>query len=220
MPKSTRKAFLVVTRYGRSDWILIGSAAVFLVLMLGDWRRVRKAVAAAWVEVGTIAAFLFFAVAASGITVNIAKQLIGRARPRLLPNSGPFTFEPFAFDSMYQGFPSGHSQVMGAVAAVAFLVAPRWSFLVVVPAFGIALTRIIVSAHYPSDVLAGLVLGGGFTWLYAVALAEAGIGFSIQPNGRIRSHTMAMRRVGAPAMVRGLWKALFGWSVKRERPSA
>lgn len=217
LPKPTKKLFRAITRYGKSDWILVSSALVFIVLMFGDWTRVRKVVAAAWAEVGTIAAFLFFAVAGSGITVNIIKQLIGRGRPSLLPDQGPLAFDPFAFEAAYQGFPSGHAQVMGAVACVAVLVLGRWSFIVVIPALVIAVSRVIVGAHYPGDVIAGLVLGAGFTWLYAVAVAEAGIGFTITPAGRIEPKARAIRRAGAGRMASGLGQAFFGAPVNAKR---
>jgi membrane-associated phospholipid phosphatase len=215
LSKPTRKFFRGVTRYGKSDWILIGSGLVFVLLLFGDWRRATRSVAAAWAEIGTIAAFLFFAVAGSGITVNIVKQIVGRGRPNLLPDHGPLAFDPFAFDAAYQGFPSGHSQVMGAVACVAVLVLRRWALIVVIPALIVAASRVIVGAHYPADVLTGLVLGAGFTWLYAVALAEAGVGFVIRPDGRIAAKTVAIRKAGIADMAGGLWKAFFG-----ARPSA
>jgi undecaprenyl-diphosphatase len=210
LSKPTRRVFKAITRYGKADWILIGSALVFVLLCFGDWRRVARSIAAAWAEVGTIAAFLFFAVAGSGILVNIVKQLVGRGRPSLLPDHGPFAFDPFAFEAAYQGFPSGHSQVMGAVGCVAVLVLRRWSFIVVIPALAVAASRVIVGAHYPADVLAGLVLGAGFTWLYAVAMAEAGVGFVIAPDGRIGAKTAAIRKAGIASMAGGLWRAFFG----------
>ena len=205
-----RHGFQIITRYGKSDWLLWLSFVVCLVLFCGDWARTTRRRAAAWSEVGTIAGFLFFSVATSGIVLNIVKQFVGRARPRLLPAEGPFSFDPFMFDYAYQSFPSGHAQVMGALAATAIVVAPRYSIVVVLPCLAVAASRVIVSAHYPSDVLAGLALGAGFTWLYAVALAKAGAGFQFRPDGMVVARTSAIRKSGAGAMLAGLWSALAG----------
>jgi undecaprenyl-diphosphatase len=205
-----RHVFFVITRYGKSDWLLISSAIVVLVLIAGDWSRTSRLVAAAWTEVGLIAGFLFFSVAASGISVNIIKQFIGRARPRLLGTEGPLSLDPFSFQSVFAGFPSGHAQVMGALAATAVLVAPRYAAIVVIPCLLIAASRVIVGAHYVSDVLAGFIFGAGFTWLYAVALASIGVAFARLPNGFVVARTGAIRKAGIGRMLAGLGSAFVG----------
>jgi undecaprenyl-diphosphatase len=206
---SVRHFFGVITRYGKSDWLLISTAIICLILLVCDWTRTSRLVAAAWSQVGFIAAFLFFAVAASGISVNIIKQVIGRARPRLLPAEGPLSFDPLAFQSVFQGFPSGHAQVMGALAMTAFLVTPRYAVIVLIPCLMVAASRVIISAHYVSDVLAGWVFGAGFTLLYAVAFAQAGVGFYRRSDGMVLARTGAIRAAGFGRMFAGLWSALF-----------
>jgi undecaprenyl-diphosphatase len=210
------RAFGIITRFGKSDWVLWPTIIGFVVILCGDWRRVAKRVAAAWREVAAIAAFLFFSVAISGILVNIIKQFVGRARPPAL--EGPFSFDSFTYHYLHQAYPSGHSQVVGAVAVVALLVAPRYGLLVVLGCLVIAVSRVMVNAHYPSDVLAGLALGGGFAWLYARALAGVGIGFDLRANGSIVARTRAIREVGVAAMVRGLSTALIGLPRPAENP--
>lgn len=205
-----RHDFQIITRYGKSDWLLIVAAVVCMILLFCDWTRTSRLIATAWSEVGFIAAFLFFAIATGGISVNIIKQFVGRARPRLLPGEGPLSFDPFAFQSSFQSFPSGHAQVMGALAATAVLVSPRYAAVVVVPCLIVAASRVIVGAHYVGDVLAGLLLGAGFAWLYAVAFAEVGIGFYRDGNGAILARTAAIKRAGAGPMFKGLWSALIG----------
>jgi membrane-associated phospholipid phosphatase len=210
------RAFRIITRFGKSDWVLWSTIIGFVVILCGDWSRVGKRVAAAWREVAIIAAFLFFSVAISGILVNIIKQFIGRARPPAL--EGPFSFDPFTYHYLHQAYPSGHSQVAGALAAVALLVAPRYGLLVVLGCLVIAVSRVMVDAHYPSDVLAGLALGGGFAWLYAKALAGVGIGFDLRPNGSPVARTRAIREAGARVMLRGLSTALTGLPRPAENP--
>jgi undecaprenyl-diphosphatase len=57
-------------------------------------------------------------------------------------------------------FPSGHALHLGAFAVASRLIVPRrWRWVVWLGAFGLASTRVILLAHWLSDVLAGLTLG-------------------------------------------------------------
>ena len=56
-------------------------------------------------------------------------------------------------------FPSGHALHMGALASAAGALPPRPRRLIRVVAAALSLTRIVVLAHWASDVVAGFVLG-------------------------------------------------------------
>jgi len=117
-------------------------------------------------------------VALSGLISNIVKRAIGRPRPELFGDQGLFSFNPFMHNSDYESFPSGHATTDGAFwTALALLFPPlRWPFLL----FGLylALTRVFVGAHYPSDVTVGFGWGMWFAFLVAVLFARHGIVFS------------------------------------------
>lgn len=92
------------------------------------------------------------------------KHLVARHRPVLA--------EPFAHASGWS-FPSGHAlgsaALWGSLAVVAAARLGRAIALAVavtVPVL-IAVTRVLLGVHYPSDVVAGLAIG----WLVAAALA-------------------------------------------------
>lgn len=68
-------------------------------------------------------------------------------------------------------FPSGHTSSAFATATSLSLTYPKW--YVIVPAFSwagtVGYSRMHLGVHYPSDVLAGAVLGAGSSWLtYAI----------------------------------------------------
>ena len=64
-------------------------------------------------------------------------------------------------------FPSGHTSVAFSTATSLFLAYKKW--YVAVPAFTYAATvgysRMYLGVHYPTDVLAGAVIGAGSAWL-------------------------------------------------------
>lgn len=90
------------------------------------------------------------------VAANTVGQLVGRLRPyevsseiaRLIPP--PLTAH---------AFPSGHTAVAFAFAAALTFGSPGWGMLALVAAAGVGIGRVFAGVHYPSDVLAGAVLG-------------------------------------------------------------
>lgn len=60
-------------------------------------------------------------------------------------------------------FPSDHLMISGAVTLTLFYVSKRLGFISLFVALLLAFARVYVGAHYPQDVLAGLVLGGAIS---------------------------------------------------------
>lgn len=105
------------------------------------------------------------AVVGSGILVQIIKHLVGRARPRMtLP---PWEHIGPSFDSDLHSFPSGHTTTSFALAAVLASRFPRQAWIFYTVAGLVGLGRVVGGSHYPSDVLAGALLGLGVGWILA-----------------------------------------------------
>ena len=107
-------------------------------------------------------AFLLALIAGLFIVASL-KVLIGEPRPRPLPSA----------DFLSEGaFPSGHTFRAAMIAAY---VSDRWKKLAPLAwtyAVGIALTRLLLHYHWPSDVLFSLFLA---PWVYSVAKAVVGV---------------------------------------------
>ncbi|MDI6801159.1 MAG: phosphatase PAP2 family protein [Thermodesulfovibrionales bacterium] len=96
------------------------------------------------------------AVVFSGILVQVFKHIIGRPRPRLHDLwgiVGPTLAK--GFDSL----PSGHTTTSFALAVVTARYFPKIKFPVFLIVSGVAIARVGLGSHYPSDVSAGIILG-------------------------------------------------------------
>lgn len=110
--------------------------------------------------------FVFIAIALSGILVNILKIVVGRGRPRTIDNEGWFAFQPFTFDSDFASLPSGHANTVFVLATLLVLALPQWRLLIWSVAAWLALTRVLIGAHFFADIIAGAALGIASTlWL-------------------------------------------------------
>lgn len=126
--------------------------ALFAVLLVAGWWTARRSgdpkrmAAALWAGLG--------AAAAVGINQPIV-DAVHEARPYtaipgllvLADRSGDFAF------------PSDHATMAGAIAVGLFLVSRRLGWVATAAAGLIAFARVYIAAHYPQDVIAGLLLG-------------------------------------------------------------
>lgn len=76
----------------------------------------------------------------------------------------PFTFDPAGLPS-WSSFPSDHAVLFFAIATGVFLVSRRIGlFLYLYTTLFILLPRVFVGIHYPTDILAGALLGWGLSY--------------------------------------------------------
>jgi membrane-associated phospholipid phosphatase len=171
-----------ITDIGRSHWYLVPAAMLFFTLSFIDWTRAGFRGRARLLLLFGQAAFVFAAVALSGIAANILKFMFGRARPISIDELGAWHLDPFSIGYAFASFPSGHSTTVGAVTAIFILWYPRYWLVIAEIGVVLAATRIAALAHYPSDVAAGLLLGFTATVVLARFLASRRVVFRLQPG--------------------------------------
>lgn len=113
--------------------------------------------------------FLFAAVAGTGLAANLLKFLFARPRPRLFFAEGLYGFELFRMStsSAWGSLPSGHSTTAWTLVIAVHLLTRSGPAAAAVAqaAFLVSLSRVLLTAHYVSDVIAGAAFGGAATWL-------------------------------------------------------
>lgn len=99
-------------------------------------------------------------VAAAGVLDQILKNVTCRARPTT-PGAGTFfaRFPCFPAPYAYASFPSGHATTAFAAALILAFWYPRQAGVFMGLAVLVALSRVMLGSHFPSDVLAGSLLG-------------------------------------------------------------
>jgi membrane-associated phospholipid phosphatase len=118
--------------------------------------------------IGVRTFFVFASVGISGIVADILKPIFGRARPLLELRDGIYGFAPFTnAGALWNGMPSGHATTAFALAFCLAKIAPRGRILWFLYALLLASSRVMVDAHYLSDVLAGAALGWLTTTLFS-----------------------------------------------------
>ncbi|HEY1473920.1 MAG TPA: phosphatase PAP2 family protein [Pseudolabrys sp.] len=191
-------SFDQITDFGKSGWFLWPLGILFLGLAARPTlpRVPQLVLAAVMVRLG----FLFAAIAVPGLFTNIVKHIFGRARPLVGGSLDPYLFSPFTWPAAYASLPSGHATTAASVLVAFGLLWPRAHTVLWIYALPIAASRVAVTAHYPSDVLAGAVVGVVGALLVRRWFALRGLGFSIAPDGILhQKQGPSLRRVKAVA---------------------
>ena len=145
-PVSLRRFMEVVSRVG--DWpahVVLGVILVTIAWFSGSKRWARIFVA------------MLIACALAGVVARAGKIAIGRPRPSVYSEQ---TWNGPSLRAKFNAFPSGHTASSTAFF-VTILFAAGWRIatpFLLIPLL-IALSRMIVAAHYLSDVVGGLAVG-------------------------------------------------------------
>lgn len=141
----------IVTQAGDSMWYFILLIPAFILTRF-IWKNEQ------W---SARILFLLFSLILSGVLNTGIKWLAGRNRPLILFEDGVFGFDFFKIAFLYEStsFPSGHAVTAFTLATAISFISPRWSVVAFVVAVLIALSRVLLTAHYLSDVIAGAAVG-------------------------------------------------------------
>lgn len=139
------KIFPVLTLFGEGGIFWIAIAFVFLF-----FKKTRKTgiMMGAALLIG-----VFF------VNVVLKIYVFGRVRPYDLAN--PISINPCMLTKMTAdtSFPSGHSLASFECATVLMYKNRKWGIAALVIAIAVALSRLYLCVHFPTDVIGGVILG-------------------------------------------------------------
>jgi membrane-associated phospholipid phosphatase len=178
--------FNELTDFGKAEWFLVPTGILLVAIAAMGSPALGRTAYLVLISLAARTGFVFMAVALPSLFATIVKRLIGRARPLRIENAD-IHFAPFSWRTDFASLPSGHSTTAfaGAVALGALFPRARvalWTYAVI-----IALSRVVLTAHFPSDVLAGAVVGGCGALLVRRWFATRRLAFSLRPDGSIRA---------------------------------
>ncbi|UPT83804.1 phosphatase PAP2 family protein [Bradyrhizobium barranii subsp. apii] len=174
----------ILTDFGKDEYVLsvLGGTLVLLALVAAGLHGTRRGLL---LGLGTRLQFMFLSVALSVFVAEILKYLIGRGRPFVSGKADPFNFIPFEGAGAYASLPSGHAVTAFALAFAVSALWPRLRVFMFTYAIVILLTRLVLLAHHPSDVVAGALVGMVGAMAVRYWFAARRLGFAIRADGTI-----------------------------------
>jgi membrane-associated phospholipid phosphatase len=155
---SLRRFFEIATKFGdATGWLIVLAAVILASLIMARMPRFQeirdRLRAHAW-----NCWFVILTCLVSGAIHHVLKVVIGRYRPRYLFSEDLYGLSPMNFEIARNSFPSGHTQTIVSICFALYLVYPRpWPIYLALAAL-VAASRVILGAHYPSDVVGGAYL--------------------------------------------------------------
>jgi membrane-associated phospholipid phosphatase len=174
----------ILTDFGKAAYVLWLLAAILVVIAIA-FPLLRGTARSVMIGFGTRILFIFFAVLLPVLTGEVIKDIVGRGRPFVGGQANAFNFSHFAGTEAYASFPSGHATTAFAFAFAVSSVWPPARVPMLVYAALIALSRLVLLAHHPSDVVAGALVGVIGAMFVRYWFAARHLAFTIRSDGAI-----------------------------------
>ena len=184
----------ILTDFGKDEYVLValGIALVATALIAAGLHGTRRTLLLGF---GTRLQYVFLSVAVSVSVAEILKFIIGRGRPFVGGKANPFNFVPFQGTEAYFSLPSAHAVTAFALAFAVSALWPRLRVVMFIYAALILLTRLLLLAHHPSDVVAGALVGMVGAMAVRYWFAARRLGFAIRADGTIVPLPGVLKRV-------------------------
>ena len=146
--RKVERAAKILT-WGADEKLLFAAAGLVWLSCCGSSCRTRK-----------LSDHVLACTIAAAILLHVIKGVVDQERPDRRMIGAHRRGVPFS-GKKYDAFPSGHAVHVGALASAATLLPPLWRNAVWTAGAILISTRVILLAHWLTDVVAGLAIGTG-----------------------------------------------------------
>lgn len=174
----------IFTDLGKSTYVLWALAGLLLLILL-MMPRLTGLSRQVWIAFGVRVQYIFLSVAIAVMSSEILKYIIGRSRPFVGGEANAFNFQHFAGNPAFESLPSGHATTAFALAFAVSAVWRKAALVMLVYAVLICISRVILLAHHPSDVVGGALTGVIGAMFVRYWFASRRLGFTIGRDGAI-----------------------------------
>lgn len=162
-PQEWVRTLMLISKYTTD--LAKGEVVLALMLLAALWAKLKRFSDEVQMKINSG----FAGMVVGAILTWVIKIGVGRARPNGLFYQGDMDWSPVSLENLHHSFPSGHSTAAGAMMMLLIFHFPRFRFLWFGAALWICATRVLTANHWPTDTLAGLLVGAfSVAWLSSV----------------------------------------------------
>ncbi len=151
-----KEFFSEITKLGSSSWYFSITIIGFVIFYINKKLQIIKSRSTNNLSIFFISSFVYILIV--GLITQIIKHVVGRPRPNYTNFEDVFSFKSFTLESNFHSFPSGHSSTIFIVCFILVSVLPKLRYFFYFLASVVAFSRVIVGAHFFTDIVAGAIL--------------------------------------------------------------
>ena len=151
-----KEFFTEITKLGSSSWYFSITIIGFIIFFINNKFQIIKTKTTRAFSNLFITSFFYILIV--GIITQIIKHIIGRPRPNHTDFEDIFSFKFLTLESNFHSFPSGHSSTIFIVCFILISILPKLKYFFYFLASVVALSRVVVGAHFFTDIVAGAIL--------------------------------------------------------------
>ena len=178
------ETFNEITDFGKSGWFLIPIGGLIVLAAAVATPAAGRFTTLVLTSLIVRLGYVFLAIALPSLFVTIVKRLIGRVRPSEL---GPYAYVPWSWKPAFASMPSGHATTAAAAAIAIGALWPKARVPMWIYAAVIMASRVVIEAHYVSDVIAAAFVGAFGAILVRNWFAARRLAFVSGTGGAVRA---------------------------------
>ena len=148
--------FVNITTLGDSFWYfffcVLGIVVVFI------FEKTKLLIFTSLKEIKNLFFYTITCLFFTGLLTQLLKHIVGRPRPNHTILEDSLGFDFFTFDSNFHSFPSGHTSTIFILALICSKIIPRLKYFFLVFALVVSFSRIVVGAHFLTDIIGGIII--------------------------------------------------------------